>query len=209
MGLVFIFDYDGVIADSLPIFMKSFLDACKIEGWGIVNSKEKFLQLFDGNMYEKMVDLGMNTDEIRAIVHRVRDYLIKHHQDIDIFPDMKDSLTFLSKNHPLLITTSNESTVVKGFLQFHDTNLFDDIYGSDKDPSKVKKLNMIKQKYPTDNRVYIGDTVGDILEGKMAGVITVAVTWGWHDVKKLEKAQPDYLVNFPEDLKRLPKIILE
>jgi phosphoglycolate phosphatase len=209
MGFVLIFDYDGVIADSLSIFMKSFLDACKIEGWGSVDSKEKFLHLFDGNMYENMKNMGMTMDEIRAIVHRVRDYLIEHHQDIDMFPGMKDSLSYLVKNHPLLIATSNDSAVVEGFLQFNGSDIFDDIYGSDKGPSKVKKLITIKQMYPTDDCVYIGDTVGDIIEGKQAGVITVAVSWGWHDEKKLEQAHPDHLIHFTEDLKLLPKVIHE
>jgi phosphoglycolate phosphatase len=42
--------------------------------------------------------------------------------------------------------------------------------------------------------------VGDIKEGRLAGVTTVAVTWGWHSKEKLQAAGPDLLVEEPEGL---------
>jgi len=54
---------------------------------------------------------------------------------------------------------------------------------------------------------YVGDTVGDIVEGKAAGVRTIAagvrtiaVGWGWHDAERLLGASPDYLAQTPADL---------
>jgi phosphoglycolate phosphatase len=209
MTLILIFDYDGVIVDSLEIFMNSFLHACRMEGWAQIDSKTKFLRLFDGNMFENMIEMGMTVDEIKAIVYRVRNYLIRNQQKMKMFEGMKESLSYLSENHPLFIITSNESTVVEKFLQFNDSNFFKEIYGSDKEPSKVVKINTIKEKYPADNYVYIGDTIGDIIEGKKAKVITVAVTWGWHDPEKLTKIHPDFLIHAPGDIKLLPEQIKE
>jgi phosphoglycolate phosphatase len=51
-----------------------------------------------------------------------------------------------------------------------------------------------------DRTYYIGDTTGDIREAKMAGIRTVAVTWGWHSRERLAKLQPDYLIDNPSDL---------
>jgi len=50
---------------------------------------------------------------------------------------------------------------------------------------------------------YIGDTTGDIKEGKEAGVKTVGVTWGWHSKALLAASRPDYLFDTPEDLLQL------
>ena len=54
---------------------------------------------------------------------------------------------------------------------------------------------------------YVGDTVADIVEGKAAGVRTIAagvrtiaVGWGWHDAERLLGASPDYLAQTPADL---------
>jgi len=207
MGYVFVFDYDGVIVDSLSIFMKSFLRACDKEGWGELDSKEKFLHLFDGNMYKNMRNMGMTTDDIIAIVYRVRDDLIKHQNEIPLFPGFKDAVSSLAHSHPLLIATSNESRVVQEMLSLHDLDIFKEVLGSDSEPSKVKKLISIKKRFQNDQCVYIGDTIGDIIEGKQAGVITVAVTWGWHDEHRLKNAHPDYILSSPEELIDLDHII--
>ena len=42
---------------------------------------------------------------------------------------------------------------------------------------------------------YVGDTKGDMIEGKKAGAVTVAVTWGWHTADNLAEASPDHTVN--------------
>ena len=50
---------------------------------------------------------------------------------------------------------------------------------------------------------YVGDTKGDMIEGKQAGAVTVAVTWGWHSTEKLTEGSPDYMVHTPTELKNL------
>jgi len=47
---------------------------------------------------------------------------------------------------------------------------------------------------------YVGDTAGDVREGRAAGVRTVAVTWGWHSREKLAAAGPEFLVDNPVEL---------
>jgi len=55
-------------------------------------------------------------------------------------------------------------------------------------------------RYPGLSAYYIGDTRGDMIEGRKAGAITVAALWGWHAVKKLEEGAPDHFVRSPEAL---------
>ena len=71
--------------------------------------------------------------------------------------------------------------------------------------SRSKKTNHIIDKYHVEKHdiYYIGDTAGDIREGREAGVKTVGVTWGWHTKDKMLAAAPDYLFDKPEDLLKL------
>jgi len=62
----------------------------------------------------------------------------------------------------------------------------------------AKKYNVVLQDI-----YYIGDTTGDIKEGKQAGVKTVGVTWGWHSKEKMAAAEPDYLFDNPQELLKL------
>ncbi len=200
MKNVLIFDYDGVLVDSLELFMKHFIFACKKEGFNNVSSKKDFLKLFEKNMYESMFELGMSKKNILNIVYYMRDQLLKNQDKLDVFPGIKETLESLSKNNILVIVTSNDTRVVESFIKSHEIDFFDEIVGSDKEASKIAKIKKIKTLFDGDNFFYIGDTTGDILEGKRAGVKTIGVSWGWHSKNKLKKADPDFLIDNPDEL---------
>lgn len=49
--------------------------------------------------------------------------------------------------------------------------------------------------------LYVGDMVADIQTGQAAGVTTVAVTWGAAKRESLAAAQPDFIVEKPQQLR--------
>jgi phosphoglycolate phosphatase len=73
--------------------------------------------------------------------------------------------------------------------------------GSDGETSKVAKMTAVRAEFG-DGRDYwyVGDTVGDIVEAKEAGVHTIAAGWGWHSAGRLLDAHPEYLVKAPAGL---------
>jgi len=202
-----IFDYDGVIIDSYEIFIDHFIEACKIQGFPQIAGEEEFLKLYEKNMYKSMFEMGMTKDQILKIVLYMKKQLIKNQYKIRLFPNIYETIKKLSQKNYLFIVTSNETTVVKKYLESKNIDFITEILGSDIEPSKIKKIKSIKTKYVADNYYYIGDTSGDILEGKKAKVKTIAVSWGWFDKKRLEKTNPDFLIQKPKDLlKIIPNI---
>lgn len=201
MQKVFIFDYDGVIVDSFDIFLAYFLKACAKENITDITTNEDFLSLYDNNMYENMFRMGMNKQQILRIVHFMKNAIIQNKENIKLFPEIKKTLHILSQYHTLYIVTSSDTNLVSDFLKMFEINTyFHEIIGSDKQRSKTKKIMSIAQKHPDAECYYIGDTSGDIKEGKEANVKTIAVTWGWHDKKRLKKNQPDFLISTPKEL---------
>jgi phosphoglycolate phosphatase len=87
-------------------------------------------------------------------------------------------------------------------VRFGFDSYFQDIFGSDFRFSKKEKIDYALAKYriARERAFYIGDTAGDILEARAAGVRSVAVTWGWHSRERLAAVNPDYLVDTPEGL---------
>jgi len=203
MKNVLIFDYDGVIVDSLEIFMENFIEACKREGFQNIASKKEFLKLFEKNMYESMFEIGMSKEQILRIVNFMKIRLIENQNKLSLFPGIKETIENLSKNNILVIVTSNETSVVENFLKSKEINKFNEIMGSDKEASKIAKINKIKTDFKVENYYYIGDTIGDIIEGKHADVKTVGVSWGWHQENKLTRAEPDFLITKPNDLLKI------
>ena len=57
---------------------------------------------------------------------------------------------------------------------------------------------------PLPSRVLmVGDTEIDILSGRVHGLTTCAVTWGYGPAEKLAAAKPDFLIHAPEELLHL------
>jgi phosphoglycolate phosphatase len=147
-----------------------------------------------------MLEIGMGLEDILHIVHQVRDGLLQDQHKLSLFPGIQKTIRRLAEENKLFVVTSNESNVVDAFLKSQKVSDFIGIYGSDKGGSKVNKILSIKQQFPNGDFYYIGDTIGDIDEGRKAEVSTVAVTWGWHDLSLLATNKPDYLIKAPSDL---------
>jgi len=117
--------------------------------------------------------------------------------------ELEPVLENLSKRHTLAIVSSNSNYAIERILSgIGYGRFFDEILGSDFMFSKVEKIRHITERsgMQGNGTFYIGDTVGDILEAKQAGVKTVAVTWGWHTKEQLSVANPDSLIDSPEEL---------
>jgi phosphoglycolate phosphatase len=67
--------------------------------------------------------------------------------------------------------------------------------------SKTRRITAARSRFgPERPAWYVGDTVGDILEAREAGVRTVGAAWGWHGPERLGRVRPDRLAHEPQDL---------
>ena len=201
---LFLFDFDGVLVDSLDIYEKTVIDCLKKINKPLTRGREEFLELFEGNFYESLVQKGIDLNEfMKASVDILAQVDLK---DIKPIAAVVPVVEELHKNHCLIVVSSNESSSIKEALKLFQYNgYFREILGSDFMLSKKEKILYAIEKYhvaPQDI-YYIGDTTGDIKEGKQAGVKTVGVTWGWHSKEKMAAAKPDYLFDTPQELLQL------
>ncbi len=201
MKKVLIFDYDGTIVDSLAVFKRSLIETCREHGFSQI-TEEDFLSIFNGNMYEGLQHRGIPKETVTTILKDLKIKLLASQHNLHFFPGMEDALKQLAQQYPLFIITSNISDVVEHFLQLSNVN-YREVVGGEKEPSKVIKIGHIKEQFPDAELVYVGDTRGDIIEGREAGVKTVAVTWGWHEQKILEQEKPDYVAHSADELTTL------
>ncbi len=116
-------------------------------------------------------------------------------------PKIEELLNDLEKAGKLIIITSNKTSLVKDVLLHHGVLPHLEIWGFDIEPSKTKKILSAKEKYGNAKYFYVGDTVGDTQEAKKAGVISVAVTYGYHKREWLEEIKPDFLVDTVDELR--------
>ena len=199
-----LFDFDGVLVDSLDVYEKTVTDCLNVIGQPLTRGREEFLELFEGNFYESLAEKGFDLDKFMAASVDILDKV--NYADMKPFDAVRPVLRELKKNHPMVVISSNDTPTINEALRLYDfEGIFDDVLGSDFMLSKKDKILHIIQKYHVtlSDIYYIGDTTGDIKEGKLAGVKTVGVTWGWHSKELLAASQPDYLFDKPEDLLKL------
>jgi phosphoglycolate phosphatase len=198
---LFLFDCDGVLVDSLQVFEGTVRECLDVIGQPIIKSREDFLDLFDDNFYSEIVRKGVDLDAfMRAagpILARV------NYAEMNPVRGLLPVITAMNRRHFLaIISSGGEKTIRNQLTHFGFDGCFKTILGSDFLLSKVDKINHSVSAFQVDKgqTYYVGDTTGDIREAKTAGIITVAVTWGWHSRERLAAARPDYLLDKPEDL---------
>ena len=194
------FDYDGVIVDSFEIFSACFMKACHENNFDEVNSPEKVLALFEANVFEALMASGLDDLAINRILETFESDIGLYQNDLKLFDNIPDTLKKISANNKIVIITSNVTMEAKRVLQNNGVNCFEDILGVEMEKSKVKKIRITMARYTGLPAYYVGDTKGDMIEGRKAGAITVAALWGWHTMKKLEEGSPDHFVSTPEAL---------
>ncbi len=199
-GPVLLFDFDGVIADSLETYFSAFTEVCTEMGFDHINSKESLLALFDGNVFLQLVRAGFPVSRLREMAVRFSPRIRAIAATVPPFPGMPETLSRLAERHPVYVVTSNETAVVRGFLERHSVTGVRDVIGADIEPSKVKKIRAARKREPRRTPYYIGDTRGDMTEARRARALPVAVTWGWHDEPRLLKGRPAHVMHTPAEL---------
>jgi phosphoglycolate phosphatase len=205
---VFLFDYDGTIADTLVVYERAIGLALEALGLPPFATREALLRLFDDNMTVGLRRLGLADAQIRELFERLTPPLAEAQDGVALFPGVAALLRTLAEHAHVAVVTSNVGAVVRprrardGLL-----DCVEDVVGSDVEPSKIRKIRSFQARVPAGTPVhYVGDTLGDMLEGRAAGAITVAVAWGWHSPERMRPARPDVVARSPRDILALGRI---
>jgi len=201
MNTLFLFDFDGVLADSLDLYAEAVARCLERIGTPIVKNREDYLALFDGNYYESMAARGVDLAEFARAAKELFPQI--DYDAMKPFPGLIPVLDVLHRDHLLAVISSNGSRTIRSMLErFGFAPFFKEVFGSDFHLSKTEKIGHALEQYgiPGQRAFYVGDTAGDVLEARAAGVRSVAVTWGWHDRERLTAVHPDFLVDAPEGL---------
>ncbi|MGD0279551.1 MAG: HAD-IA family hydrolase, partial [Smithella sp.] len=166
---LFLFDFDGVIVDSLEVYEKTVTDCLKDINQPLIQDREKFLELFDDNFYESLKNKGV---DLNVFMKASEDILAQVKiKDMKPFPAVAPVIEELHKSHCLIVISSNDYASIKEALElFNYDGYFREILGSDFMFSKKEKILHAAKKYQVELQdvYYIGDTTGDIKEGKQA-----------------------------------------
>lgn len=196
-------DFDGVIVNSLDHHVHLAQIAQEKLGAGRVPTRQDFQEI-DSLTYEGFARwLEIPEDRLEAWRTIHMGLVTRDGQVSDVFPEIPAVMKALAERHTLAIVTSNIEEIVRGTLRragIEDTVtlLYDGYYPGSK-AARIRDA-MVQTSSEPNHTFMVGDTRSDISEGRLAGVRTVAVGWGFQSKKVLDMEQPDYFAVKPDSL---------
>lgn len=191
---VIIFDFDGVIHDTFEL-----VQGLMAETVGDGLTKKEFRDLSDGNVH----------DHDRISKKHIAQYFQKQsvaYDYLNLEENIKGFLEDMNKHYSLFIISSNQETAIDAYFYNNNfTHIFEEVLGVETHTSKVEKFRQIFATYQftADECVFVTDTLGDIREGNKVGVRTIAVDFGFHERKRLEKGNPFKIVSSFDELRNV------
>lgn len=197
------FDFDGTLVDSKEIAFKSYNAIAPDFGLAKRKNSAEFSKFYNHNFYSSLVEAGLPAEKVQKFNLKLRDTFVELGYDAKYFPGIKKVIEKLSESNAIIIITSNITSTIQELIKKSGLSFMPEVLGGDIETSKVKKIALARAKYPNLEAIYIGDTLGDIIESRKAGVRMVAVTWGYHSLAVLKKGKPDFIARKPEDLLKI------
>jgi phosphoglycolate phosphatase len=189
-------DADGTIVDSLSVEAVYYVGAFQKKGYDFVKDIEDLKRLCRNNYYEECAKAGLSVTDCREIGKVYREDLKKDKVKMTLFDGTPALINELGKKAPLYIVSSNQSAFISDILAGYGVTGVTEIIGGDRETSKVNAFQLLKKRYPAEKILFAGDTKGDILEGKQAGLdLVIGVTYGWGYKTDLADADADILVD--------------
>jgi phosphoglycolate phosphatase len=204
MALI-IFDYDGVLADTLDDLLQCGQEACNQLGVKHVVIKDDLnnLEVMSFATYGRACEVPEYL--VDEFVKICLNCFAEKQSPPAIFTGLSHVVRYLSVNHRIAIVTTNSSQNVNAFLVKHGLDgLIHAVYGVDSPGSKAQKIAMARNRLLENGKqesvFMVGDSLSDVLAAKEASVTSIAVIWGHQSLENLLRAKPDYIVRSPQNL---------
>src|SRR3990167_6285844 len=207
-----IFDLDGTLVDTPKGIVKTFLAVLKEMGYDAVNPdavRETIgmpLEKAFGDLLGMAASSPLVTQAIKQYQALFKEIVLPNAKSL-VFEDVDIGLQSLrERGISLAIATSkiyaSAESLLKaaGLMDYFDIVLGADQVKNRKPDPEMGLMIMSHLKSVPEETIMVGDTTHDLLMGKEAGMKTIAVTYGVHDVDLLESAGPTKIVHHFSDV---------
>ena len=206
LGTVIIFDFDGVLGDTLDEMLRIAGQVADELGYPCQPTPADLDALERMEFSELGKQLGIPANQADEFARRSFELFAALPNPPHIFPGLKQVVLDLAATNRLAIVTGNTSRIVNRFLNEQDLRAcFAMVLGSDAPGNRAEKLKqmMVTLVAPHGKAYLVGDAVSDVRVASETGLVSIAVTWGHQSEAHLSRAKPRYLVHTPQELLNL------
>jgi phosphoglycolate phosphatase len=218
MSRLIVFDMDGTILNSLPLYTRMAEEYSRQQGLPSPNMQEMLRGYGDPDAH----DFGWNVSKeeqrkhLYAVLAMVDNLDYMQRYPMQLFPSATDVINQLhQRGWDMAIVTSKPGRPLRLALEqnqighyFKTVRTQDDVEAGRyrEKPAPDKLISVMRElSYRPAQTVMVGDTTMDIKMGVSAGAKTVGVAWGAHAMEDLLEAGAHHVLR--NDLSTLPEVI--
>ena len=202
MSLI-LFDFDGVLADTLGDMIRFAQETCDELGvkHTVIQENLSNLEVMSFATFGRACEVPdpLVDDFVRLCLKR----FAEKKSPPAIFDGFHNVIEQLSQNHIIAIVTGNTAQNVESFLAEHGLKEYiRAIYGIDSPGSKAEKISRARSQFAAGKEAVfmVGDSISDIRAAREANVKSIAVGWGHQNVELLSQSKPDHFIHSPREL---------
>lgn len=197
-----VFDWDGTVMDSTHSIVVAIQSACADLDLRIPEARDAAWMIglsLESALYRCVPDL--TAEQLPSFLERYRHHYFSRDHTIKLFDGIVDVLGMVRQQNGLLAVATGKSRVglnrvleqVQLNEMFNTTRCADETV-SKPDPTMLHEIFTELQLDP-EQVLMVGDTTHDIDMAVNAGIDSMAVTYGAHDIPTLTASQPTIMVS--------------
>lgn len=214
MAKAVIFDIDGTITDTNPLFLEAIQEAYR-EFTGEEKPREFFTFTLGIPSPETVRKLCIPEEKAEAFIARWQELIKIGMPGVRLFPGMREVLEALHEaGIPMAIVTAKvRAEMSYQFDRFGLNHLFTVILCAEDAPrpkpypdpllGACKRLGVRPKE-----ALFVGDSVYDITAARLAGVPFALASWGALERERVLAMRPDFVLSSPEDLLKILRMSL-
>lgn len=180
-----IFDLDGTLWDALDTYLESWNLGAKAENLNRTFTRDD-LHYVMGWERSKVLDHMFpatskeRQEEIYKTINEYRLQIMPQRGGV-LYEGVREGLIKLSEKYRLLIVSNCPANLIIEFMKWADIEHYitDEMAHGVNSMPKHHNIKLLVDKHQLKNPIYIGDTHGDSLETRKAGLPFVLVTYGF------------------------------
>jgi pyrophosphatase PpaX len=202
-----LFDFDGTLADSTELIMRSWRHMMATHH-GAVPPDEEWLSGFGMTLETQVARFARFPEEAREMLESYRSFQRLHHDEmLRPFPGVVEVVRELERRGVglAIVTSKHREATLRGMDLCGVVEHFPVIVTpedvSEPKPHPEPVLHALERLgVRAEEAVFVGDSPHDMAAGRAAGTRTAAALWGPFPRAALEREEPDWLLESPEEV---------
>ena len=218
-----LFDFDGTIVDLNFKYAESRIAIKKVlkelgfdeSVFALNDTAQTILEKVKKQIVEKSMDTKLSEikDKILSIID---EFEIEAVNASELLEETKSILNFLSEKgiKKGLVTNSGKKAIQLALIKHGLEHDFDVIVTRD-EVDRLKpygdgiRLALRIINVAIENAIYVGDSINDVFAAKDANVCSIVINRWLHNIERLRKSSPDYIVNSLSEAMSLLKRLID